>query len=235
MPPTRRGFTGPWTRKTPLTVRQDKKEGGSLDEIAFSSSARHSPGGRARPLCLHPSSRAVIQITKTEKLRPPGPLRHGLDIAAERARSDLGRPLLTSRITKKAERESPDTSPRNRKWVVSIFRIQRITARLPQLSHPRHRDRLLSSVLRQFSNSAALQLLRRFRDADRSRRRGVLPLPGLPVCSGGRSLPVFRRFRLKPPYSMPSRDPVLQGRRRVAMSSVATAPVLMHRIPIGPR
>jgi hypothetical protein len=48
----------------PVTVRQGKKEGGSLDEIAYSSSARHSPGGRARAFCLPSGLVAVIQITK---------------------------------------------------------------------------------------------------------------------------------------------------------------------------
>ena len=53
----------------PDKYRQGKKEGGSLDEIVFSSSARHSPGGRARPLCLPLASGAVIQITKSADRR----------------------------------------------------------------------------------------------------------------------------------------------------------------------
>lgn len=41
-----------------------KKEGGSLDEVVSSSSARHSPGGRASELCLPATPGAVIQITE---------------------------------------------------------------------------------------------------------------------------------------------------------------------------
>lgn len=96
--------TGPGRPAMPHKFRQGKKEGGSLDEIAFSSSARHSPGGRAKPLCLPQASGAVIQITKSADRsrghrRNRGSLRHlmkpGRPSKAGKTAANGPRPLRT--------------------------------------------------------------------------------------------------------------------------------------------